>query len=120
MNVGLPGAGLAGLFYLATALMMPLLELARTLSGRSSMARWRWVAGQTGLALAIVGALWGTAWLVTQLLPAGILTALRETGQRTADLFGVAPTVVTLGTLAAVLCITEILRLCLMPRSEKA
>ena len=111
MNVGLPGTGLAGLFYLATALLMPLLELARTLAGRSSVARWRLVALQSGLALGVIGGLWATAWVLNRVLPDWVRVLLRAAGRQIGDGLGLAPTLVTFGTLAAVLLVTEVLQL---------
>ena len=120
MNVGLPGAGLAGLFYIITALLMPLLELARTLVGKSSFNRWRLVWTQVGLALGVIGALWLTAWLMKFLLPDWLIEMLRRSTHRATDWFGVAPTFVTVSTLAAVLVAAEALRLLLARESQKA
>jgi hypothetical protein len=63
MTVGIPGTGIGGLFYLTLALAMPLVELWRTVRGRSSLARWRVVGFNFGIAAGILGALWGQAWL---------------------------------------------------------
>jgi hypothetical protein len=60
-NVGLPGTGLGGLFYILLAVWMPLSEAYRTVRGRSSLARWRRVARQFALACGIVAALVATA-----------------------------------------------------------
>lgn len=112
MNVGLPGTGLAGLFYLITALGMPLLELARLAAGRRPR-RLRLAAVQAGLALGVIGGLWGTAWTLGEILPEWIRSLLRSAGKTTSDWLGVAPTLVTFGTLAGVLLATELLRLIL-------
>ena len=52
-NAGLPGTGLGGLFYVVLAIAMPVVELVATVRGRSSPARWRFVAAQFGLACAM-------------------------------------------------------------------
>ena len=122
MNVGLPGAGIAGLFYLLAALAMPLRELGRALRGRSSARRWRAVAVQTGLALGIIAAIWATAWTLGLLL-AGTLTADPgaagdgaagagpSAAERVTGLLAVTPTYLTLATLAAILLGVQVLRL---------
>jgi hypothetical protein len=54
VSAGLPGLGLGGLFFIASALVAPLLELWRTLRGRSSLAAWRAVGRQFAQAVAMV------------------------------------------------------------------
>jgi hypothetical protein len=56
MGAGIPGTGMATLFYLVSALLMPLCELMRTVQGRSSWARWRLVCRHLAFALAMAGA----------------------------------------------------------------
>ena len=67
MNVGLPGTGVGGVFYVLLVTWLPARELWLTLRGRSGPERWRRVATQTALAAGIVGALWGEAWLLGHL-----------------------------------------------------
>jgi hypothetical protein len=64
MSAGLPGAGIAGVFYLASALLMPAIELERTRRGRSSMAAWRLVVRQFLVSCAILVGIWTTGWLL--------------------------------------------------------
>lgn len=64
MSAGLPGLGLGGLFFILSALFAPLLELWRTLRGRSSIAAWRLVARQLGQATAMVAAIYVSLRLV--------------------------------------------------------
>lgn len=59
MIVGLPGTGIGGLFYLFATLWMPVNELHRLVQGRSSLARWRFIAFNW----AMVGGILGTLWL---------------------------------------------------------
>lgn len=54
MSAGIPGLGLGGLFYLLTALFAPVIELGRTLRGRSSRAAWRGVGRQFAIALTMI------------------------------------------------------------------
>ena len=54
MFAGLPGIGVGTLFYVITALVMPLIELTRLLRGDVSAARWRLVLSQFCFAVSIV------------------------------------------------------------------
>jgi hypothetical protein len=56
MGAGIPGTGMATLFYLVCAVLMPLRELVLTVQGRSSWARWRLVCRHLAFALAMAGA----------------------------------------------------------------
>jgi cytoskeletal protein RodZ len=69
MTGGIPGIGIGALFYVISALLMVVLELCRTIRGRSSLARWRVVGHQAAIAACIilltVVALWNlhlSAW----------------------------------------------------------
>jgi hypothetical protein len=64
MSAGLPGAGIAGVFYLASALLMPAIEVGRTIRGRSSLAAWRVVIRQFSVSCAILAGIWTTGWLL--------------------------------------------------------
>lgn len=68
MTAGLPGAGIGGLFYLASALLMPARSLLLTLRGRGAEARWGLALRQSSLAAGVVGALWATGELLGLLL----------------------------------------------------
>jgi hypothetical protein len=69
MNAGLPGTGLGGLFYIASAVVMP---LHRTLRGGGHAGRaWSRVAAQSGIALGILAALFATGWALGLLLMPG-------------------------------------------------
>jgi hypothetical protein len=54
MSVGIPGIGLGARFYVIAALLMVVFELYRTVRGRSSLARWRVVGRQAGIAACVV------------------------------------------------------------------
>ena len=110
MNVGLPGTGIGGLFYLVTALLMPAVELLRTIRGRSTIARWRLVAHQVLLALGILLVLWATGWMLNHALPHHALASLRAANTQATHALGVAPTTLTLVTLGGVLLAVEVLR----------
>jgi hypothetical protein len=70
MTAGLPGSGIGGLFYLLTALLMPLHELGMALKGASSPQRRRVVAFQSTIALGIVLMVWATGWALGWLIQA--------------------------------------------------
>ena len=68
MTVGIPGTGLGGLFYFLLVALMPFRELFLTLRGRSSVARWRHVGFQVLVVGAMLGVLWGEAWILDRVL----------------------------------------------------
>ncbi len=100
MTVGLPGTGIGGMFYLLSALAMPLSEVYRRVRGLAS-GGWRIVAGQ----LAIVGGVIVGMFLTGRLLGA----ALRATqhparlalGSVPSNALRIAALVLSIGTLAA-------------------
>lgn len=119
MNIGLPGTGIGGLFYLMAALMMPLVELRLTLIGRSSLRRWRFVGLQWSIALAIVLSIWGTFEILAYIFPYFIIysQAVPASGDSIAEIryqlgrvFRVAPILIALPTLITMLLSVETLR----------
>ena len=130
MHIGLPGTGLAGLFYLLAALWMPCHELGRTLRGERDAARWHRALAQAGLALGIIAAIAATAWAFGLLSPAH---SAPTTGTAAADasdaarspadairLLGVAPGVLALGTLAVIVLPLEVVGRVLARRASRA
>src|SRR3954464_5081056 len=73
MTAGLPGVGIGGIFYLASALAMPLRSLYAVLTGRAHLARWPLALRQAAIALGILGTLWGTGlalgWIIGVAFP---------------------------------------------------
>lgn len=61
MTPGLPGTGIGGLFYICSALLMPLCELRRRLRGNLPR-RGALVATQFSIALGVVSAMTGVFW----------------------------------------------------------
>jgi hypothetical protein len=117
MNVGLPGTGIGGFFYLSTALLMPAYELLRAAAGRSSAQRWRRAGAQAGLALAILAGLWSAAWLLTSLCPV-MVPGMQAASQQLTRMLGVTPTLLTLTTLGALLLLIEGLCIALWLRRQ--
>ncbi len=61
MNPGLPGAGIGGLFYILTALWMPICEIWRRSRGDAT-GHWSLVAKQFSIAVGVVAAMGGVFW----------------------------------------------------------
>lgn len=62
MTVGVPGAGIGGLFYLASALTLPVRAALRSLRGEP--VAWGSVWRQAALAAAMLIAIWAAGWLI--------------------------------------------------------
>lgn len=127
MHAGIPGIGLGGLFFVLSALLMLAVELVNTARGRSSVARWRLVARQSGLAAGIVIATAIMLWLLDLLLLGSFSdpqagppaqpgpeanTGTGDAVLRTLSLLPVsaAPILATFTLLVLVLCLSETLR----------
>lgn len=115
MTVGIPGVGLGGIFYLVSAMLMPVHQLGRVLRGRES-ARWPLVRRQCAIACAILGALWLTGWalgLLVAAMPRSVLGAAHASlaTPHVHNLLRTGALVLSLGTLALVLVLVQICRL---------
>ena len=108
MIVGLPGTGIGGLFYLLSALWMPVREAWRAATGRRGVARWRAIAKLSGLSASIFGSLWLTAVALDMLFPSPPPQAGGAGRESVSSSIGVTATYVTLATLAVVLVTVEI------------
>lgn len=64
MTAGLPGAGIAGLYFVMCALAMPVIEVYRLLRGRSDPAGRRLAACQAVIALATVTTIGFIYWVL--------------------------------------------------------
>jgi hypothetical protein len=128
MTVGIPGAGIGGLFYILSALAAPLRELAALArrdasaspeSRAASRVRRRLALRQGAIAVGILAALWATGTLLGRLLAAGTRVAAAEA----AGVHRVLPAsalAVTFGSLAVVLLAVQVARLVLVPRAGGA
>ena len=110
MNAGLPGTGIGGIFYLVSALAMPLREAYRRIRGRAAGSR-RVVAAQLAIAGGILGAMWLTGRLLGLALTAARPIASLGTSLPSGNVLRVAALALGLGTLAGVLGGVELLRL---------
>jgi tetratricopeptide (TPR) repeat protein len=122
MTVGVPGTGIGGMFYLASALAMPLRQAYRWLRRRPSSGGWRVVAGQTAMAGAILAAIWVAGWLVGIAITASarvIRPPHLLAGAHPGSVLRTAALVLSAATLAAVLLGVELLRLWVHRGTEK-
>jgi hypothetical protein len=118
MTVGIPGAGIGGLFYLLSALAMPLRELARAAGGSPTgdtaierRARRRLAWRQAALALGTIAALGAAGELIGlligpragQVAASGTLVGLQRILPRTT-------LALTFGSLALVLLAVQVAR----------
>ena len=110
MNAGLPGTGIGGIFYLASALAMPLREAYRRVRGRAR-GDWRVVAAQLAIAGGILGAMWLTGRLLGLALTAARPIARLGISLPPGNVLRIASVALALGTLAGVLAGVELLRL---------
>ena len=110
MNAGLPGTGIGGIFYLASALAMPLREAYRRARGRK-VGNWRVVGAQLAIAGGILGAMWVTGWLLGLALKAARPITGLGISLPPGNVLRIATVTLALGTLAGVLAGVELLRL---------
>lgn len=103
MAAGLPGTGIGGLFFILSAFFMVVVELQRTIRGRSSVARWRLVGRHAGIAAAMVAAVTAVVWLLHRALYPSPTTTGKGSATTTHALMPFAPVLITLAVLAAVL-----------------
>jgi hypothetical protein len=122
MTAGLPGVGIGGIFYLASALLMPVRSLVATVRGRAHEARWSLALRQAALAGGILGALWLTGlalgWVVVHLGPEATQVVARggRSASQVRNVIQTSALALSLGTLAAVLMLVQVLRIVLPTR----
>ena len=105
MTVGLPGVGIGGIFYLVSALLMPVRELGRSMRREPGARQWGLVGRQMSIALGILAALWVTGWLVGRILLHAPVIAAAATGAGISggNVLRVSALALSLGTLLLVL-----------------
>jgi hypothetical protein len=111
MSPGLPGTGIGGLFYICSALLMPLCEMRRRLLGNGPR-RGTLVATQFSIALGVVTTTTGVFWGLDAVLNdvAVHVANLAAMTSRTLPLHVSAP-LTTTGVLVAVLASVQVARL---------
>lgn len=123
MTVGLPGAGVGGIFYLLSALMMPVHAATESLLAALGVRRaderrsppWGMIWRQFATALGIIAGLWLTGWIIAAILrahPAALGQAqTAQTGRRLPNVMRTAALIGSLATLGGVLLAVQIARL---------
>ena len=113
MTVGLPGAGIGGLFYLASTILLPLRSLLRRWRGHADTVAWRHHAHHLMMATGIVGGLWLTGWLLAFIVPHEMLmpaASLRAGSAPATTVLSLATLSVAVGTLVTILVAVEVAR----------
>ena len=129
MTAGLPGTGIGGVFYLLSALLMPLFELVNTLRGQSSWGRWAMVFRQLAMAFGIIAGMWMLGILlglllearpdieVVRMVNAEIVDQLKQVAN--INVFHIAPVIMSIFTLALIITATHVLRLFYRPTASQ-
>jgi len=118
MNPGLPGAGIGGLFYILSALWMPVCELWRLRRG-DAPGRWPLVAQQFGIAVGIIVAMSGVFWALDTVLLLQLVAAHAAGQMHAMWTMRVSALAVTSGVLATVVGTVHVVRLCLRLRTVR-
>ena len=121
MTAGLPGVGIGGIFYLASAIVMPFRSLYAVATGRAHDARWRVALRQAAIAVGILGMLWLTGlalgWVIATVFPHAAIAGAGGTGPaRVRSVVRTSALLLSFGTLAAVLLVVQLLRITLPVR----
>ena len=107
MNVGLPGAGIGGLYYLICTAVMPAKELYLTLTKPGHQYRYRLVITQLGIASAIVLGFIGIYQLLNTVFGADLSLQVQISSGNT--MFGLLlPIVISLALLIFILALVEV------------
>jgi hypothetical protein len=112
----LPGTGIGGLFYILSALWMPICEARRRWQGDAT-GRGTLVARQFAIAVGVAAAMIGVFWLLDAVL---VLDRVGAAGRAHVMSFRVSALLVTTGMLAMVLGAVELMRLALRRRTRRA
>ena len=112
MTAGLPGAGIGGLFYLASTLLLPARSLLRRVRGQDDPVTWRHQVHSVLIAVGIIGGLWLSGWLLGLIVPDEMLARVaggeRATSGVARNAIRVATLAMAVGTLAFVLVAVEV------------
>ena len=121
MNAGLPGTGIGGVFYLLSALLMPLFEVVNTLRGGSSWVRWGMLLRQLIMAAGILGGMWALGLVLGLLLEArpdheiarmiNLHIAAQFEQATKLNVFHIAPVIMSIVTLTVIITTTNVLRI---------
>jgi cytochrome c-type biogenesis protein CcmH/NrfG len=124
MNVGLPGTGIGGVFYLLSALLMPVREGWRIVHGDRDSARLRRVLVQWTLAAGVVSAIWVTGVALGWLLRFGTTHAAgggaagAAAARDVPEVLRAVALLITVATLGSVLSAVQVARLIVRLRTR--
>ncbi len=117
MNPGVPGTGIGGLFYILSALWMPICEVWRRQQGDAPRP-WPLVARQFAIAVGVVAAMTGVFWALDTFMLDQV--AARAAGKvHVISSLRVSALLVTSGVLVTVLGAVHLVRLCLRVRTMR-
>ena len=106
MNVGLPGAGIGGLFYLLCALAMPFKEVFLTITRPGHKFRYRLIATQLGIAIGIMLGIIAIYKLVSNVLEIDLsFTAHTDS----IIFYSLLPVMISLGLLLVILTLVRLM-----------
>src|SRR5258708_1896349 len=118
MSPGLPGTGIGGLFYILSALWMPVCELWRRRQG-GAPGRWPLVARQFGIAVGIVASMTGVFWALDALIMFHKIAAHAAIGEHAMWTVRLSALAITSSVLGTVLSSVQVVRLCLRLRTVR-
>jgi len=119
MNPGLPGTGIGGLFYILSALWMPICEVWRRSQG-DAPGQWPLVARQFGIAVGVVAAMTGVFWALDTVFMLNQAAAHAAGKLHVMWSLRVSALLVTSGLLSTVLSAVHLVRLCLRLRTVRS
>jgi len=116
MNPGLPGTGIGGLFYILSALWMPICEVWRLWRG-DAPRQWPLVARQFAIAVGVVTVMTGVFWALDAVFMLKEVAAQAASKGHVMWSLRVSALMVTSGVLAAVIGAVHFVRLWLRLRT---
>lgn len=115
MIAGIPGTGIGGIFYLLSALCMPLREMTKVVRGKSNLRRWKFIIMQLGLASGIIFGFWLTGLVLAMVIPQKAHMFLVRGAH--GNILKIQPFIIAITVLFGVLLTVEILSL-LIPKTR--
>lgn len=131
MNAGLPGTGIGGVFYLLSAMLMPIIEIFMTIRGKSSLARWLLVLRQLVMGAIILAGMWllglvlgamYNLFIAAKPVVPNLVNNMHLHIVQTAlhlNIFHIAPVVMSILTLTVILTLTQVMRLFVRPLADE-
>lgn len=73
MTAGLPSAGIGGLFYLGSAMLLPFRSAWRRLRGTPDRVSMRTIVESMAIAFGMLGGMWVAGWVLAMIIPVNLL-----------------------------------------------